>query len=865
MGNFNIKNMDLYYGDFHALKNINLDISTGKITAFIGPSGCGKSTLLRQLKPILSPYGEKTGKIYFDGKDIAEVSQREQAEGIGFVFQNPDNQIVTDKVWHELAFGLESLSYSKTEIRTRVSDMASFFGIGDWFHKKVTELSGGQKQLLNLASVMVMQPSVLILDEPTSMLDPISARDFLETVYRINRELGVTVILSEHRLEEALPLSDRVIVMDNGEVLADDVPQKLGRILHELNNDMFLALPTPMRVYYSKEDGVDCPITIREGRKWLSKMSINKDIKFEDKLYCNNDTVLSLSDVWFRYEKDLPDVLKGLSLSVREGELYAIVGGNGSGKTSTLSVIAGLEKAYRGKIKIAEGKKIATLPQNPQRLFVKKTVELDLYEILDGTELTKQEKEIEIQRVINFCELSHLLNRHPYDLSGGEQQRAVLAKVLLTKPDILLLDEPTKGLDAHFKAKLAKMLKGLQKGGVTILMVSHDIEFCAKYADCCGMFFDGIITSEDTPRRFFSGKSFYTTSANKTARGMIDGAVLDEDVIKAIGGKIKKEEKETTPILPKTTHKETTQNTKSKRLKPKNILLGCAFAILFLLAEFFLVDKNNSYLNCFYQMVGILSFAIALRNLIPQKSLGCQKVQVQKDKRRLRKRTIIAAIMILFLIPLTIFVGVYYLGDRKYYFISLMIILEALLPFALIFEGRKPQAREIVIISVLCGIAVTGRCAFAMIPQFKPVVALVIIAGVCFGGESGFLVGAITGFVSNFFFGQTPFTPWQMFAFAVIGFLAGVLFQKGILRRTKTELCIFGFLATLIIYGGIMNPASVILGQPYPTKEMILTAFAFGFPYDVIHAVSTAFFLYFITEPMIDKLDRIKVKYGLVE
>lgn len=784
----------------YAINNISLCIKQGEFITICGKSGCGKSTLLRQLKPILSPHGERNGKICFDGKDIKELSQKEQTEKIGFVFQNPDNQIVTDKVWHELAFGLESLSYSKTEIRTRVAEMSSFFGIGDWFHKKVTDLSGGQKQLLNLASVMVMQPKVLILDEPTSMLDPIAARDFLETVYKINRELGVTVILTEHRLEEAFPLSDRVIVMDNGEIIADDIPKKVGEILYETKNDMFYALPTPMRVYYSKENEKECPVTIRDARRWLSQIPTNKDLNFEDNHPENDSTVLSLSDVWFRYEKNSPDVLKGLSLSVREGELYAIVGGNGSGKTTTLSVITGLEKQYRGKVMVASNKKIAALPQNPQSLFVKKTVELDLYEMLTDSKLAKEEKETEVQKAVDFCELSDLLNRHPYDLSGGEQQRAALAKALLTKPDILLLDEPTKGLDAHFKKKLARMLKELQKSGVTILMVSHDIEFCAKYADRCGMFFDGIITSEDTPRKFFSGKNFYTTAANRMSRDIIRGAVLEGDIISAIDGKIN---------------------------------------------------------NCDDENVK----RIQARKKYEEK----EKVLQVNKKRKLSKQTIVSSIMILFLIPLTIILGIELLGHRKYYFISLLVILETMIPFVLIFEGRKPKAREIVVISVLCALAVTGRCAFYAMPQVKPVVALVIISGVCFGAETGFLVGAITGFVSNFFFGQGPFTPWQMFGFGIIGFLAGILFGKEMLRKTKINLCIFGFMSTLVIYGIVINFASVILAQPNPTAKMLVTALVTGFPFDLIHAISTAVFLFFITEPMIEKLDRIKQKHGLVE
>lgn len=867
MESIKIENLSFTYplSNKKAIDNISLTVEQGEFITICGKSGCGKSTLLRQIKPTLAPHGKDEGTIYIEGKDVAELSQQEQAEKIGFVFQNPDNQIVTDKVWHELAFGLESLSYSKTEIRTRVSEMASFFGIGDWFYKKVTELSGGQKQLLNLASVMVMQPTILILDEPTSQLDPIAAHDFLETVYKINRELGVTVILTEHRLEEAFPLSDRVIIMNDGKILADDVPSRIGEALYKTNNCMFDALPTPIRVYYSKQNDEACPVTIREGRKWLSQMERVNSVKSEETERTNNSIVLSLSDVWFRYERDMPDVLKGLSVSFYEGELYAIVGSNGSGKTTTLSVMAGLEKQYRGKVTRDRHKKLVALPQNPQSLFVKKTVELDLYEMLTDKSMSKEEKALQVQAVVDFCELDNFLSRHPYDLSGGEQQRVALAKVLLTKPDILLLDEPTKGLDAHFKTKLAKMLKKLQKSGVTIIMVSHDIEFCAKYADRCGMFFDGCITSEDTPRNFFAGKSFYTTSANRMARGIINDAVLDEDIIWAIGGEIKQDD-DTKPLPSRKEDKQVQPESKNtKKLTPKNIIPGIIFAALFFVVQFTLVDKSDGLSDYIYQIVSILFAGLSLRSFMVQGTAPLQNTQAPRAKRALPKGTVVTAIMVLLLIPLTIFVGNYYLENRKYYFISLLVMLQTIIPFALLFEGRKPKPREIVILSVMCALAVAGRTAFYMVPQFKPVVALVIISGVCFGCESGFLVGSITGFVSNFFFGQTPYTPWQMFAFGVIGFVAGILARRGILRKNRTELCIFGFFAALIIYGGVMNPASVIIFQPNPTVEMFLVSFAAGLPFDLVHAVSTAFFLYFITEPMVEKLERIKEKYGLVQ
>lgn len=823
MEGYKIENLSFAYPnrETNAINNISFTVNNGEFITLCGKSGCGKTTLLRLLKTSLAPFGTLSGSIYFDGEILPQINSKEQAAKIGFVMQNPDNQIVTDKVWHELAFGLESLGYSTPEIRTRVSEMASFFGIQNWFYKKVTELSGGQKQLLNLASVMVMQPSVLILDEPTSQLDPIAAQEFLKTLEKINRELGTTVILSEHRLEDTFPSSDRIIVMDNGEIIADDTPQKVGKILKSQNHHMYLALPTPMRVYGAVEDNFEYPLTVREGRMWLEKYSeshtLNADLMPKDNHNTATETAIEVKDAYFRYEKDLPDVVKGLNIKINKGELFAIVGGNSAGKTTALSLISGLNKPCRGEILI-NGKSISkvknlyngvvgVLPQNPQSVFVKKTVYLDLLEILSDKKISKEEKELRVKNISALCRINDLLDSHPYDLSGGEQQRAALAKVLLMSPQILLLDEPTKGLDAHFKQIFADIISDLKSNGVTVVMVSHDIEFCGKYADRCAMFFDGNITSVGSPREFFAGNNFYTTSANRMARAKLPKAVLAEDIILACGGKVQKKE----PVEA------------SKINLPKN------------------EDKER-----------------------PQEKLNATIIQQPTNKRKLTKRTVTATLLILLAIPLTIYFGIFYLQDRRYYFISLLIMLETMIPFCMVFEDRKPQARELVIISVLCAIAVAGRAAFFMVPQFKPVVALVIISGVCFGGETGFLVGAVCAFVSNFFFGQGPWTPWQMFALGIIGFIAGILFQKGFLRKTKLSLCIFGSIATFVIYGGIMNPSTVVMSQDKLNFAMIKAAYISGVPFDLIHAASTAFFLWFISEPMIEKLDRIKVKYGLI-
>ena len=541
MAHFQIKDLSFSYPTAKGKKSldgVSLSIEKGEYIVLCGKSGSGKTTLLRQLKSVLAPHGKKQGEILFNGTPIEKVNQRVQSAKIGYVMQNPDDQIVTDKVWHELAFGLESLGCDQKTMRARVAEMACYFGIQDWFHRDVANLSGGQKQLLNLASIMAMQPEVLILDEPTSQLDPIAASDFLNTVRKINIELGTTVIITEHRLEDIFPYADRAVVMDGGKVIADDTPRKIGKLLYEQKNDMFAAMPTPIRVFYGAGGNGDCPLTVREGRTWLSKtypepmVNILPAEELDDEI---EKPALSLKELWFRYEKDSPDVLRGVSAEVPTGTLYAIVGGNGAGKSTTLKAVCGICKPYRGKVKVfgkpvenyksAElfGGCLAMLPQDPKSLFVKKTVREDL------AEMTKDEKKI--AEIAAVCEIESLLGSHPYDLSGGEQQRSALAKVLLTNPKLLLLDEPTKGIDSFFKEKLATILCKLKEQGITIVMVSHDVEFCAKYADMVSMFFDGQMLTTDTPRRFFGNNSFYTTAANRMSRHVFSMAVTAEDVV----------------------------------------------------------------------------------------------------------------------------------------------------------------------------------------------------------------------------------------------------------------------------------------------------------------------------------------------
>ena len=533
MALFTIENLTFSYPEqtVRAIDDLTLTVPEGAFVVLCGPSGCGKSTLLRQLKPALAPHGVRSGRILFRDTPLEDVDARTQAARIGFVQQSPENQIVTDKVWHELAFGLESLGEDTPTIRRRVAEMASFFGIEGWFHKDVTELSGGQKQLLNLASVMAMQPDVLILDEPTSQLDPIAASDFLAVLGKINRELGTTVLLTEHRLEEAFPLATTVAVMDGGRLLCTGTPAEVGQRLKVMGHRMFLAMPAAMRIWAAVESDAPCPVTVREGRDFLQEFASHKPLLplTEEPKQPKREPVITVEGAWFRYEENSPDVVKGLDLTLGRGEFLALLGGNGAGKSTTLKLLSGLKKPYRGDIVVSGT--LGMLPQNPQTLFVKKTVREDLFEIFSGSKLPKRQQEERVARMVQLCRLDTLLDRHPYDLSGGEQQRATLAKVLLLQPEILLLDEPTKGLDAEFKQLFAEILRALLAQGVSLLMVSHDVEFCARYADQVSMFFDGQVLTTDTPRRFFGANSFYTTAANRMSRHVFRNAVTAEDVV----------------------------------------------------------------------------------------------------------------------------------------------------------------------------------------------------------------------------------------------------------------------------------------------------------------------------------------------
>ena len=537
-----------------ALDEVSFTMEEGEYIVVCGESGCGKTTLLRQAKPELTPAGARGGTVYYRGQPLDEVPELTSAMEIGYVQQNPENQIVTDYVWHELAFGLENMALPTRMIQRKVSEMASFFGMEEWFRKKTSELSGGQKQMLNLASIMAMNPKLLILDEPTSMLDPLAARNLLDTVARINRELGVAVLLCEHRLEDVFQRADRVLLMKQGSILADDTPENLTFALQKdpTASRIYLGLPRAARIFGELQKEGICPadkklpLSIRDARRILRELELpfeNEGAGAEKKETSRDrkeKPVLEASELWFRYEEKGKDVLRGLSLSVQRGELLALLGGNGAGKSTLLRILCGLRKPLRGKVKKDKALCLAMLPQSPQALFVYDSVWEDLLDAAKqgrGARFTDKvagSAEAAADRARDIAaklELTDKLTAHPFDLSGGELQRAAIGKLLLQDADILLLDEPTKGLDAYLKQELAAILKKLTAEGITMLMVTHDLEFAASYTDRCALLFDGRITSEEEPHAFFTGNRFYTTTAGLIAEGYIPGAITCGEVI----------------------------------------------------------------------------------------------------------------------------------------------------------------------------------------------------------------------------------------------------------------------------------------------------------------------------------------------
>ena len=445
------------HGD--VLSGVSMAVPAGAFALLVGGTGSGKSTLLSLAKPQIAPAGDRAGQVRVFGRPVDGLDGAAACE-VGYVFQDPDNQIVCDSVWHEMAFGLENLGTPQGEMRRRVAEASYFFGMGPWFHSDTDALSGGRKQLLALASTLVMQPRVLLLDEPTAQLDPIAARNFLHALFRVNRELGCTVVVATHEPELMADYATCAFELVDGAVRA---VEDLGRF--------------------------KCEATLAERGALCD---------------ANAPAAVSARGAWFRYGRDDDWVLRGLDLEVRQGEVHALVGGNGCGKSTLLALIAGTRRAQRGEVRSAISAK-AMLPQDPKALFAEERVDEELMEWAHiggyGAD--------EVQAMMGELGLADRADLHPYDLSGGQRQMLALGKLLLVHPRLLLLDEPTKGLDRTARERVAGMIEAARRDGVTVIVSTHDLAFVRRVADRVSLMFDGELACTEPVGEFFRNNLFY--------------------------------------------------------------------------------------------------------------------------------------------------------------------------------------------------------------------------------------------------------------------------------------------------------------------------------------------------------------------
>lgn len=441
------------------LSGVSMAVPAGAFALLVGGTGSGKSTLLSLAKPQIAPAGDRAGQVRVFGRPVDDLDGAEACE-VGYVFQDPDNQIVCDSVWHEMAFGLENLGTPQGEMRRRVAEASYFFGMGPWFHSDTDALSGGRKQLLALASTLVMQPRVLLLDEPTAQLDPIAARNFLHALFRVNRELGCTVVVATHEPELMADYATCAFELVDGAVRA---VENLGHF--------------------------KCEATLAERGALCD---------------ANAPAAVSARGAWFRYGRDDDWVLRGLDLEVRQGEVHTLVGGNGCGKSTLLALIAGTRRAQRGEVRSAISAK-AMLPQDPKALFAEERVDEELMEWAHiggyGAD--------EVQAMMGELGLADRAGLHPYDLSGGQRQMLALGKLLLVHPRLLLLDEPTKGLDRAAREQVAGMIESARREGVTVVVSTHDLTFVRRVADRVSLMFDGELACTEPVGEFFRNNLFY--------------------------------------------------------------------------------------------------------------------------------------------------------------------------------------------------------------------------------------------------------------------------------------------------------------------------------------------------------------------
>ena len=523
-----VRSLSFAYPDADAavLEGLDWSVPQGAFALLVGGTGSGKSTLLSLLKPEIAPAGERTGDARVLGENVADMDVRASAERVGYVFQDPENQIVCETVWHEMAFGLENLGVSRDEMRRRVAETSYFFGLEDWLHRDTDTLSGGRKQLLSLAAVLALRPRVLLLDEPTSQLDPVAEKNFLHALFRVNRELGCTVVVATHQPRPMLEYATRAYRIEGGCICKVADIASLGHREELFSGEVsgWGASRRAKNGVFSSASGQLGSLGPRGGAPGAKKgLKSGKSAEFEVQILSQDDSgvpsrvggsrilqkmhggsATTLSEGWFRYDRASGWVLRGLDASFSAGAVHAVVGGNGCGKSTMLSVLAKTAKLQRGRM-VRGAVSAALLPQNPKALLVAETVR---DELMEWASTCGYDENLARERAAQLG-LDGLETHHPYDLSGGQRQLLALAKLLLIGPELLLLDEPTKGLDLESRRIIARALRDHVKAGGTVIMATHDLDFAEQVADDVAMMFDGEIACMEPPAEFFADNVFY--------------------------------------------------------------------------------------------------------------------------------------------------------------------------------------------------------------------------------------------------------------------------------------------------------------------------------------------------------------------
>ena len=745
--------------DAPVIDDVSLDVAPGSFCVITGPTGCGKTTLLRCLKPELAPAGIRYGGIEVLGCELAAgggqagaMDPRRSATDIGFVMQDPAAQIVCDTVWHELAFGLENIGMPQAEMRRRIAEVAHFFGIEPIMHAATDTLSGGQQQLVNLAAVLALRPRLIVLDEPTAQLDPNARRQFLFLLERVRRELAITVIMSTHLPEETEAYATQTLELGN---------------------------PVPAATRAELE-------TLLAGH-WDA---------WEERAVRTDAPALTARDLHLRYDRFGAEVLRGADIAIARASVHAIVGGNGCGKSTLLKALAGILRPQRGRVENASAGQQAYLPQDPKALLVCDTVADELAEWQDRCGYGAAD----VQRIACKLGLDGLEDRHPFDLSGGQQQKLAMAKLLLTDPDLLFLDEPTKGLDPAGTAEVIRILRGLAREGRSVVLVTHDLDVAFTVADEVSLLFDGEVACTEPARVFFERSLLYRPHD----RARLYGELLAQD-----DGEKASDAPDCDDSRPLYA-----AETPADDPAPERCDAAC--------------PKSRSHHSSFVEALALL--------IVP---------------------------IVLVAFGLT--------GFSQTALLSFAVVIAAIAVFFSSYERGGARLREIMPTVVLAALAAAGRILFAAVPSVKPVSAIAIIAGVALGRRAGFMVGALAALVSNFFFGQGPWTPWQMYAWGLVGYSAGVLARTGLFggegsqlrdRLGGVALLAYGFLSS-VAYGWILNAWSILGFLHTGLGFNLLAVYAASLPFDIAHGAATVVFLAALYVPWRRKLARIIRRYGI--